>query len=124
MHSHLFLWLVAGSISAAPAAATEPSEIEYPKGSLGFNALVEADYPTAESQLRTKNLLARDDPARLINLGVVLARTGRQDQAARMFQRALEADEVQLILADGEEISSRQAARRAMRALNASLARR
>jgi Flp pilus assembly protein TadD len=119
MNAHLFLALAAGSIMASPVAA-EPSEIGYPKDALGFSALVDADYSTAESQLRA-NRVDKDDPARLLNLGLVLAKTGRAEQAARMFQRAMQAEDVDLILADGEEISSRQAARRAMRALNGSL---
>lgn len=121
MNGHLFLSLIGAAVLACPAAAADPGEIGYPKGSLGFNALVEADYSTAESQLRAKNRVARNDPARLINLGVVLARTGRSDQAARLFERAMEAEEVELILANGEQLSSREAARRAMRALNLSL---
>lgn len=121
MNGHLFLSLIGAALLAGPAAAADSGEIGYPKGSLGFNALVEADYSTAESQLRARNQVAKNDPARLINLGVVLAKTGRAEQAARLFERAMEAEEVELILANGEQVSSRQAARRAMRALNASL---
>lgn len=120
MNGHLFLSLIGAAMLASPAAAADPGEIGYPKGALGFNALVEADYSTAESQLRAKNRVARNDPARLINLGVVLARTGRSDQAARLFERAMEAEEVELILANGEQLSSREVARRAMRALKLS----
>ncbi|HUE78653.1 MAG TPA: tetratricopeptide repeat protein [Sphingomicrobium sp.] len=115
----LTLMLFGAAMFASPATAADPAEIGYPKGSLGFNALVEADYSTAESQLRANKRVAKNDPARLINLGVVLAKTGRAEQAARLFERAMAADEVELILASGEQVSSRDAARRAMRALNA-----
>ena len=62
MNAHLFLSLAAGALIAGPAYA-EPSEIGYPKGALGFSALVDADYSTAESQLRANNRVAKDDPA-------------------------------------------------------------
>jgi hypothetical protein len=64
----------------------------------------------------------KDDPARLINYGTVLAKTGRMDEAAKQFKRAMEADEIELILADGRTITSREAAVRALRALDNSAA--
>jgi Flp pilus assembly protein TadD len=102
---------------AAPALAEPGSEIGYPKGALGYDALVAGDYATAEAQLRKSRGAAKDDPARLINLGQVLARTGRTEQAARLFERARMAEEMEIILADGRRMNSADAATIALRSL-------
>jgi Flp pilus assembly protein TadD len=107
--------LVAGT--AAPAGA-EQAEIGYPKGSLAYKAIVTADYVRAESQLNKEVRIPRDDPARLINHGQVLAKTGRLAEAATLFRKALAADEIELILADGRVMSSREAARRALESVS------
>lgn len=102
---------------AGAATAQEPGEINYPKGSLGYDALVAADYETAEEQIRSAEGVSKRDPARLINLGLVLARKGDTERANVMFQRAMTADEVMIILADGREMSSYEAARLAQQSL-------
>lgn len=112
---HIALATVLALASAAPAAA-QVAEVGYPRGSLGFEALASADYATAERQLRS-SAVRRNDPALLINIGQVYARTGRSAEAAEMFRRALRAREVQLLLASGHSMSSRDAASRALRAL-------
>lgn len=102
---------LAVAMMMASAAGAQPGEINYPKGSLGYDALMAADYGTAEQQLRQANGVSKRDPARLINLGMVLAHKGDKERAAIMFQRAMTADEVTIILADGREMSSYEAAR-------------
>lgn len=109
------------AISVSPVGA-EPSELDYPKGSLGFAALMNADYATAEVQLRNSRGVARNDPARLINLGVLLARTGRRTEGISLLEDAARAEEVELVLSDGRIISSRQAARLALAKLDRSYA--
>lgn len=104
--------------AAATPAAAKDYEIGYPKNSLAYRALITNDLAKAETQLRGDARVSRDDPAKLINLGQVLARTGRSAEARRLFQAAMAADEVDLILADGSTISSRDAARRALSALD------
>lgn len=106
------------SALTAPAAAQQ-AEIGYPRGSLGFEALASADYSKAEQQLRN-SAVRRDDPALLINIGQVYARTGRPAEAAEMFRRAIQAREVVLVLASGRTVSSRDAATRALQSLAAS----
>ena len=101
-------------IAAAAPAAAEEAEIGYPKGSLAFEAIAAEDYAKAEKQLRKEVRIPRDDPGRLINQGHVLAKTGRIADAAKLFEKAIEADEVELILADGRVMSSREAAERAL----------
>jgi hypothetical protein len=52
----------------------------------------------------------------LINYGHVLLKTGRYAEAALTFEQASKAQDVELILADGRVMSSREAARRALQA--------
>lgn len=110
----------AAAVLMTGTATAEPGEINYPKGALGYDALVAADYRTAETQLRQANGVSKRDPARLINLGMVLAQKGDKERAAIMFQRAMTADEVTIILADGREMSSYEAARLAQKSLEKS----
>lgn len=111
------LFAAVAVIMMTGSATAEPGEINYPKGSLGYDALLAADYETAEAQIRSAEGVSKRDPARLINLGLVLARTGQTERAALLFQRAMTADEVTIILADGREMSSYEAARLAQKSL-------
>ena len=115
MRAMILLSLVSiGAALAAPAAA-QPKEIEYPKGSLAYEALVAADYERAEQQLREDRRVHRNDPARLINYGLVLAKTGRAAEARKLFEQTLAEDEIELILADGRMLGSHEVARRGLR---------
>lgn len=99
----------------AGAAVAQPSgEIGYPQGSLGYDALVNANYTSAERQILADSRVAKNDPARLINLGQIYAKTGRTDEAIKVLEQAMRAEEMELILANGEVVGSRQAARRAL----------
>lgn len=118
MITHVFKMSFALCVVAAGAPAqAQQYEIGYPKGSLAYEDLVSLDYASAERRLRHDMRVPADDPAKLINYGRVLAKTGRTAEAAALFQRALGADEIELILADGNVVSSREAARRALRSL-------
>lgn len=97
-----------------PSVAAEPSEINYPEGSLGFAALMRADLKTAEDQLRLSPGVADDDPARLINLGGLLSRTGRPAEGILLLERAASGEDIDLVLADGRTVSSRETARKAL----------
>lgn len=119
MRGHILgVVLISALAWAAPVAAQE-SEIGYPAGSLAYDAMISGDYSRAEQQLRNDNRVARNDPARLINLGQVLAKTGRSAEAADLFTQAMNGEEIELILADGRSMSSREAARRALMTLQA-----
>jgi hypothetical protein len=101
---------------ASPAAAQQQSEIGYPAGSLGFDAIMKSDFAAAERQIRESGL-SKYDPAVSLNLGLVYAKTGRTEKAAKQFLRVLSEDEVELILANESSISSHDAARRALATL-------
>ncbi len=103
-------------VMAAPTAAQSPAgELGYQRGALGYDALVSANYSAAEKQILADRSAARSDPAKLINLGTIYLQTNRRNQALLAFNRVLDAEEVDLILADGSESSSHDVARRMIR---------
>lgn len=104
--------------TAAGSAAAQQSEIGYPEGSLGVQAIMNADYAEAERQLDDFRVY-KNDPGRLINLGFVLMKTGRTDDAARHFEQVLSEENVDLIVADGRTMASHDIARRALSNLRA-----
>lgn len=114
MRTQYLLLAVALGAAGAGQAAAQQAEIGYPKGSLAYKAIAAGDYSKAERRLRSEVRVPRDDPARLLNYGYVLAKTGRAAAAASLFEQAIQGDEIELILADGRTISSREAARRAL----------
>lgn len=103
-------------IGLSSAAGAQQAEIGYPVGSLGFEAIMKSDFAAAERQIRSSGL-SKYDAGRSLNLGYVLAKTGRTEQAAKLFMQVLAEEEVELILADDSSISSHEAARRALAAL-------
>ena len=107
------------ALALSSPATAQKAEIGYPAGSLGFDAIMKSDLATAERQLRQSGL-SKYDAGRALNLGYVLAKTGRAEQAARQFERVLREDEVELILADDSSLSSHVAAKRALAALASS----
>lgn len=98
---------------AAPAQAQE-KEIGYPEGSLAYEALMNSNYALAEKQLRADKRVPARDPARLMNLGLVLANTGDLEGARRAFNQILSEDEIELIMSDGSTQDSHDAARRSL----------
>ncbi|MBA3526468.1 MAG: hypothetical protein M3438_03620 [Pseudomonadota bacterium] len=110
-----FALLLGFALTATPVAAQQ-AEIGYPAGSLGFESIMKSDFEAAERQIRNSGL-SKYDAGRSLNLGFVLAKTGRTEQAAKLFLRVLDEDAVELILADDSSISSHDAARRALAAL-------
>lgn len=109
---HLVFTVVLAAV-ALPAAAQE-SEIGYPDGSLAYRTLLAADYSRAERQLRNDPRVTLDDPAKLLNYGLALAKIGRSDAAQRAFNRVLNAEEVELVMADGTSSNSHEVARRGL----------
>lgn len=110
----LGLLLVPMACVAGAALADPGGEIGYPEGSLGFDALVKANYHAAEQQILLDSRVAKNDPARLINLGQIYWKTGRTEKAINVLEAAMRAEEVELILANGEVISSWDAARKTL----------
>jgi tetratricopeptide (TPR) repeat protein len=113
-------------ISASGVAHAEPvatGEIGYPKGSIGYDALVSGDNERAIAQILSSNQVSRHDPAKQINLGQAYARTGRTSEAVKLFNAALRnRDEIDLILADGRVMNSKEAARQALAGLQSRIA--
>ena len=107
--------LVAGTISVAAQAKSEATgEISYPKGSIGYEALMRGDNARAISQIFSSAQISKHDPAKLLNLGRAYARMGQAEQAAAYFKAAMQVREsVELVLADGRVMDSKVAAREA-----------
>jgi len=110
--------IAAGTVPAAAA----PAEIDYPRHSLGYAAMMSRDYVTAEAQLRALNGVEANDPARLINLGQLLIRTGRHAEGAALLDQARKVEDVELILGNGRTMWSREVARRALATVTTSYA--
>lgn len=121
----LFISALIASATGGVAVAQTPSsgEIGYANGSLGYDALIAGDNERAINQILASEKVSRNDPARLINLGQAYARTGRTLEAKQMFTAAIaNRDEVDLILADGRVMSSKEAAQQALAKLQARVA--
>jgi len=115
--------LTVGLCGVAQAAPGSQGEIGYPKGSIGYDALVEGDNQRAISQILSSDRVSLRDPAKLINLGQAYARTGRTAEAAELFMMAMQSREnVELVLADGRIMNSREAARQAFSGLQTKVA--
>lgn len=118
---HKGKWAVAAAVllmtSGVAGANAEPAdrEVGYPKGALGLAAIQDGDLAKAEAQLNSMKGAKASDPARLINLGQVYARTGRTEEAARAYEAALKSPKAfDVELTDGRIMSSREAARLAL----------
>ena len=111
--------LVLAAFSAAALLAATPAAAQFPtvqEPAPGYSALMSADYASAEREIRGAPV-SKYDPARTINLGIALAKTGERDRAARQFQNVLMEQDVELVLANGETVMSHDVARRALASL-------
>jgi hypothetical protein len=117
MKTPVLLALTALSLSAPALAASAPTmESGYAPGTLAVAAIERGDLARAEALL-TDSRLSADDPARLINLGEVYWRTGRQGEALSAWRRALASDnhfEVETM--GGRTVSTETLAREALAA--------
>ena len=103
-----------GLAATGTAASSQSVEDGYPRGSLAVAAIERGDWIRAE-QLLNGPLVDRDDPARLINLGQVYLRTGRQAEALAAFRAALDSSRhVDVGTLSGRFVSTRQIAREAL----------
>lgn len=108
---------------AAHAQPTMNIETAYPKGSIGYEALVTGDNARAVSQILASAQVSRHDPARLLNLGRAYARMGRMEEASALFNIVMQSrDSVDLVLADGRVMNSKDAARKAYASLQPRIA--
>lgn len=106
--------------TAAPVLAQPNIEIGYDRGSLGYEALISNQNDLALDQLTKSRKVPNSDPAKLINLGRAYQRAGDLYLAEQSFMAALNCkDEMDLVLSDGREMSSRKAARLALKQMKA-----
>ena len=111
----LCAFLVLGGLSTSAIAEPNGAEIGYKEGALGYAALTSGDYRRAEAQLNRLDGVEKDDPARLINLGQVYAKTGRHEEAQRAYIAAIKSGKsFDVVLSDGRIVSSKDAARMAL----------
>jgi len=103
----------AAACSSAPAMA-QPSPVNEPAP--GYSSLLKSDYSTAEREIRAANVSAYD-PARAINLGIALAKTGRAEEAAKQFKSVILEEDVEMVVANGQTAMSHDVAQRALTAL-------
>lgn len=93
-------------------AAGTPADVAYAPLMEGRNA-------DAVEELQSNQTLRQDDPARLINLGIALARQGREKEARALFEKAMhQSDRLVLETANGEWKDSRHLAKLALKLLD------
>jgi hypothetical protein len=105
--------LSAALVLAAPATAQLNSVNDPAPGS---SSLLSSNYSSAEREIRAANV-SKYDPARAMNLGVALAKQGRQEEAAKQFNHVLMEADVEMVVADGKTVMSHDLARYALASL-------
>ena len=108
--------------AAAWAAADEVVVVGVPDGGLAAASLMSRDYESAARRLSAPRPDEANDPARLINLGNAYLGLGRMAEAHKAYRSARFAPDMTLILANGQESSSRDIARVALGRLETSYA--
>lgn len=116
------LMLAAMVPGLAQAAPEEMVVVGAPDGTLAAKALSSGRFEDARRRLASMPVYGENDPARLINLGNAYAGLGKMAQAREAYRSARFAPEVTLVLANGDEESSRDVAVRALGRLNPSYA--
>jgi tetratricopeptide (TPR) repeat protein len=113
----------AAALSACAANQRAPmAETGYAPGALAIAAIERGDWARAEQLLTDPGRGDADDPARLINLGEVYWRTGREAEAIAVWRRALASDRhVDVDTLGGRTVSTYQLAREALAAHDAGL---
>jgi lipopolysaccharide biosynthesis regulator YciM len=115
--------VVVSTAGVAQSEQTSGGEIGYSRGSLGYDALIAGDNNRAIAQILADDKVSRNDPARLINLGQAYARTGRISEAAQLFTSVIKSqNELDLIMADGSVMTSKDAAKQALAKLQSRMA--
>ncbi len=86
---------------------------------IGYEPLVEGRTLAAIAEIESNDALQTEDPARLINLGIAYARTGKTAQARALFEAAMRSENrLGLETANGEWKDSRHLARLALKMLD------
>ncbi|WP_443970553.1 tetratricopeptide repeat protein [Sphingobium sp. CR28] len=119
MVTRLSLAILASSMIPAAAMAAPASEVGYPIGSLAVHSIQNGDYAAAERVLAPVSQSDASDPARLVNIAMVYARTGRLAEARDALAMVSNAPDETLTLSDGRDVSSRTVAATLLRSLDA-----
>lgn len=114
--------LACGVPGAALAQPEELVVVGVPDGGLAATPLMAHDYARAARRLAAPRPDAANDPARLINLGNAYAGMGRMADAREAYRSARFAPDALLVLANGQQASSRDIARLALGRLETSYA--
>lgn len=104
----------AGLLCAAPAAAQLASTNQ---PAPGYSSILKSDYSAAEREIKKADV-SPYDPARSINLGIAMAKTGRAAEAAALFRSVLNEENVEMVVASGHTAMSHDVAYRALAALD------
>ena len=103
----------------AQGTATTTTQAPDTAFDVGYEELVANENVAAREAIENCDELAANDPARLINHGIALARTGNYDAARAEFEAAADArNSIELETADGEWVDSRRLARKALAMLD------
>lgn len=95
---------------------TPPTDAEF---EIGYEQLATGDNQAAIEEIESGKVLAEDDPARLINHAVALARAGEYDAARDKLEfTARYAERLELETATGDWVDSRVLARRGLALLD------
>lgn len=123
MKTPVLLALTALSLGACAANQAAPmAESGYAPGALALAAIERQDWTRAEQLLTDTSRGNAEDPARLINLGEVYWRTGREGEALTVWRRALASDRhLEVETVGGRTLSTAQLAREALQAHDTSL---
>ena len=107
-----------GFAAMTPAMANAQGQelvvVGVPDGRLAAGALTTGRFDDALARLKPMAVYGENDPARLINLGNAYAGVGKMAKAREAYRAARFAPEITLVLANGEEESSRSVADRAL----------
>lgn len=106
---------------SAPLPVRESDEIEVlsTESEVGYEALMAGDNERAIAEIEANHALHRDDPARLLNLGIAHARMGDEGEARAFFRAAVtSADQMELETSQGDWVYSRALARQALHMLD------
>jgi hypothetical protein len=112
------LVFAAGAAVPAIAATESHAEIGYTRGTLAVADLADGRLAEAERVLTAQSAVDARDPARMINMGIVYARSGRLVEAHRTFIAVGSAPVENLLLSDGREVSSHIVAQDQLALLN------
>lgn len=107
------------TVGTVAGANETRGELGYARGALGYDALIAGDLDRAERQIADARSVARDDPARLINLAYIHMQTGRMQSARALFEAVRDHRTSFVVeLANGETANTRDVAQRALARMN------